>query len=141
MRRSVSLVALLALAGCWHGAYMQNRGLHYVDGELVETKAPAPAAYEAYLRARLALERNPPQIEAARGHILDALRWQPDEPQLWTVKAEIEWKAGDFAAAEHDLARALELRPGYPEAQQLLATIREPQATATAAATPSATAQ
>ncbi|MFO7567481.1 MAG: hypothetical protein R6X02_32860 [Enhygromyxa sp.] len=130
----LAVILLPMLGGCWQSRYLQHRNLHYVDGELVETKAPAPAAYEAYLRARLALERSPAQLEQARGHILDALRWQPDEPQLWTVKAEIEWKAGDFSTAEHDLARALELRPGYPEAQRLLASIRDPGSSATAAA-------
>jgi predicted Zn-dependent protease len=115
---------MLATGGCWQGSFAQTRGLHYVDGQLVETPAPAPAAYEAYLRARLALDREPPALVEARGHILDALRWQPDEPQLWTVKAEIEWKAGEFEAAEDDLARALALRPGYPAAQQLLAQVR-----------------
>jgi predicted Zn-dependent protease len=124
-RSCLLVVAVVALAGCWPGARAQkNRELHYVDDVLVASEAPAPAAYAAYLRARIALDRNPPQLDEARGHILDALRWQPDEPQLWTVKAEIEWKAGDFAAAERDLALALELRPGYPEAQRLLAQVR-----------------
>lgn len=132
-RSTLLVVASVTLAGCWQATYLRNRNLHYVDGELVETKAPAPAAYEAYLRARLALERNPPQLDEARGHILDALRWQPDEPQLWTVKAEIEWRAGDFATAERDLAHALELRPGYPEAQQLLAKLHDPEQSITAA--------
>lgn len=123
------LAGLLTLTGgCWQGNYNRSRGLHYVQDDgaqvLVESEPPSPAAYEAYLRARLALDRDPPALVEARGHILDALRWQPDEPQLWTVKAEIEWKAGDFTAAEDDLARALELRPGYPEAQRLLAQIR-----------------
>ena len=144
VHKRVTLASLLgmlgivaALSGCWQARYNQTRELHYVDGQLVETRAPSPPAYEAYLRARLALERNPAQLDQARGHILDALRWQPDDPQLWTVKAEIEWKAGDFAAAEHDLARALELRPGYPEAQRLLAQVRDRGSTATAAASPS----
>lgn len=131
-RSGLLVIATLGLAGCWHAQYRHNRELHYVDGVLVESKAPAPAAYAGYLRARLALDRNPPQLDQARGHILDALRWHPDEPQLWTLKAEIEWKAGDFAAAEHDLARALELRPGYPEAQRLLASIRDEPGSITA---------
>ncbi|PRQ02988.1 hypothetical protein ENSA5_19270 [Enhygromyxa salina] len=133
------LAASLALtSGCWANGYFANRELHYVtdeDGEqvLVKSPAPAPAAYEAYLRARLALDRDPPQLDVARGHILDALRWQPNEPQLWTVKAEIEWKVGDFAAAEDAIGKALALRPGYPEAQRLLAQIHEPLPAATAA--------
>jgi cytochrome c-type biogenesis protein CcmH/NrfG len=130
--------ALACSSGCWTNGYTANRGLHYVTdaaGEqlLVRTPPPAPAAYEAYLRARLALERDPPQLDAARGHIIDALRWQPDEPQLWTVRGEIEWRAGDFAAAEQALDRALALRPDYPEAKALQAQIRAPGATATAA--------
>ena len=138
------LVGVSGVSGCYGYGYRSTRGLHYITVEgaeggeprLVETQPPAPAAYEAYLRARLALERNPPQLEEARGHILDALRWQPDEPQLWTVKAEIEWKAGDFAAAERDLVRALELRPGYPEAQRLLAAVRDSSGAMTAVPTP-----
>ncbi len=138
-RHLAVLGLLVSLGGCWQSAYSRSRGLHYVsvDGAepvLVETEAPAPAAYEAYLRARIALERNPPQLEEARAHILDALRRDPEEPQLWTVKAEIEWKTGDFAAAERDLARALELRPGYPEAQRLLAQVRDRGRAVTAAA-------
>ena len=112
---------------------MAHRGLHYIDGELVESTPPAPAAYEAYLRARLALEREPVDLDAARGHVLDALRWQPDEPQLWTVMAEIEWRRGEFEAAKGALAKALELQPGYREAERLQAKLRS--------ATPSATAQ
>ncbi|KIG14338.1 hypothetical protein DB30_06940 [Enhygromyxa salina] len=126
------------MCGCWTNGYTANRGLHYVtnaEGKqvLVKSTPPAPAAYEAYLRARLALERDPPRLDEARGHILDALRWQPDEPQLWTVRGEIEWRAGDFAAAEVALAKALALRPGYPEAQRLLAQIHPPRTNATAA--------
>jgi cytochrome c-type biogenesis protein CcmH/NrfG len=133
--RFVGLVALLVApsTGCWYGAYNSNRALHYVDGELVQTEPPTPAAYEAYLRARLALEREPADLEAARGHILEALRWQTSDPQLWTVKAEIEWRAGKLDAAEQALARALELRPGYPEAQRLLARLRDGESMATAA--------
>lgn len=126
--------AAACLSGCWQNAYLRNRGLHYVDGELVETQAPPPAAYEAYLRARLALERDPPKLDEARAHILDALRWQGDEPQLWTLKAEIEWRAGEFDAAERALAEALDLRPNYPEAQRLLAEVRDRGRSATAAA-------
>ena len=131
MRRCLTAALVLALtSGCWTNAYYANRELHYVqseDGEelLVRTPAPSPAAYAAYLRAKLALERQPAQIEDARKHILDALHWQPNEPQLWTVKAQIEWAAGDFEAAEAALTQALALRPGYPEAQRLLAQIAE----------------
>jgi cytochrome c-type biogenesis protein CcmH/NrfG len=137
-RTLVVCAVAVSTAACVSNGYLANRGLHYVtdeDGEqrLVRSDPPAPAAYEAYLRARLAIERDPPQLDEARGHILDALRWQPDDPQLWTVMAEIEWKVGNFAAAEDAIAQALALRPGYAEAQRLLARMHEPQAAATAA--------
>lgn len=120
----------LALSGCSGNGYFVNRGLHYVtddDGneQLVRSTPPPPGAYEAYLRARLALERTPPLLDEARGHILDALRWHDADPQLWTVLAQIEWQLGNFAAAEQAIDRALALRPGYPEAERLLADMRE----------------
>lgn len=143
MARPPMLVLALGLtlglgSACVTNGYIVNRGLHYVsdaDGneQLVRSTPPSPAAYEAYLRARLALEREPAQLGDARGHLLDALRWLPDEPQLWTVMAEIEWKMGNFAAAEEALATALALRPGYPEAEQLLARMHAPKPAATAA--------
>ena len=123
--RALLFAGLLGTSACVSGSYMTHRGLHYVDDQLVETDPAPPLAYEAYIRARLALERDPPDLEAARGHIADALHWQSDEPHLWTLKAEIEWKAGDFAAAERSLAQALTLRPGYPEAQRLQAQIHD----------------
>ena len=110
--------------------YFVNRGLHYVtdqDGneQLVRSSPPPPGAYEAYLRARLALERAPAQLDEARAHILDALRWQDGDPQLWTTLAEIEWQLGNFAGAERAIDRALALRPGYAEAERLLANMRD----------------
>lgn len=119
---------MLALGGCYTSGYAAHRGLHYVTDEqgneqLVRSDPPPPAAYEAYLRARLALDREPPLLDEARGHIMDALRWQTNEPQLWTVLGEIEWKRGEFEAAERALDHALALRPGYPEAERLLASI------------------
>ena len=121
----------IALSGCYSNGYAVNRGLHYITDEagneqLVRSDPPAPAAYQAYLRARLALERLPPQLDEARGHIIDALRWDRDDPQLWTTLGEIEWKRGDFQAAERALDEALALRPGYPEAERLLATMHAP---------------
>jgi Flp pilus assembly protein TadD len=124
----VPAVLLVALSGCYANGYAANRGLHYVtdaDGkqQLVHSPPPSPAAYEAYLRARLALERDPAQLDEARGHVLEALRSQSDDPQLWTTLGEVEWRLGNFAAAEQAIAKALALRPGYPEAERLLASI------------------
>lgn len=122
----MALVGVVACSACVPSGYLAHRHLHYVDDTLVESEAPPPLAYEAYLRARLALERDPPDLMAARAHILDALRWQPKAPQLWTVRAEIEWRDGQLDAAREALDVALALRPGYPEAQRLLARLSDP---------------
>ncbi len=121
---------VLALSGCLGNGYYVNRGLHYLADEndneqLVRSTPPPPSAYEAYLRARLALDRTPALLDEARGYILDALRWHDSDPQLWTVLGEIEWQLGNFAAAEQAIDHALALRPGYAEAERLLASMRE----------------
>jgi cytochrome c-type biogenesis protein CcmH/NrfG len=128
--RALTACVALALVGCMGNGYYVNRSLHYVtdedgDEQLVRSTPPPPGAYEAYLRARLALERTPPLLDEARAHILDALRWQDGDPQLWTMLGEIEWQLGNFTAAEQAIDRALVLRPGYPDAERLLANMRE----------------
>ncbi|MFV8751156.1 tetratricopeptide repeat protein [Nannocystaceae bacterium ST9] len=114
--------------GCLADGFAKTRRLHYIGDELVSSDPVPPFAYEAYLRARLALDRNPQDLAAARTHIDEALRWDPDEPQLWTTRAEIAWLAGDFSTAEASIARALELRPGYPAATRMQALIRHARA-------------
>jgi len=128
-------LALVSLAGCVNGYYV-NRDLHYVvedDGSerLVRTPSPPPAAYEAYLRARLALERTPADLDGAREQVFVALRWHPGEPQLWVLLAEIEWRAGQLDAAEAALEQAQALRPGFAPVEELrgrMAEASEPSA-------------
>lgn len=138
--RWIGLLALGLLAStglaCLGDPYGKARRLHYIDDRLVESEPVPPHAYEAYLRARLALDRQPQDLARAREQIDEALRWDPNEPQLWTTRAEIAWLAGDFPTAESSLARALELRPGYPTATQLQVQIRDRGRSATAAVTP-----
>jgi cytochrome c-type biogenesis protein CcmH/NrfG len=135
-------IGLLALAsacsvGCFADPYGKARRLHYIGDRLVTSEPVPPRAYEAYLRARLALERNPQDLAVAREQIDEALRWDAKEPQLWTTRAEIAWLAGDFATADDAIARALQLRPDYPAATQLQAKIQAgSQRPTTAAVTP-----
>ena len=112
-----------------------TRSLHYMDGELVHSRPPHARAYEAYLRARLALESEPPRVDEALELIGIAIRYEPREPQLWTTRAEIEAEAGDFDRALTSARRALELRPGYEPAQHLIVTL-DRSGTATAARQP-----
>ncbi len=99
------------------------RALHEVDGQLVESSPPAPSAYEAYLRSRMALEQQPPQLESAQYYIELAIRSDPRDPHLWSTRAEIEEKAGKLERAATSARRALTLRPGYPPAERVLARL------------------
>jgi cytochrome c-type biogenesis protein CcmH/NrfG len=134
--RLIALGLLASCLACLGDPYAKARRLHYIGEELVSSEPVPPRAYESYLRARLALERNPQDLAAAREHIDEALRWDPEEPQLWTTRAEIAWLAGDFATAEAAIARALDLRPDYPAATQLQAKIHARSRPTTAAITP-----
>lgn len=117
-------VAPLVIGGCWQG--QSHRTLHEVDGQVVSSNPPPPSAYEAYLRARVALEHEPPQLDLAQEHIEQAIRIDPRDPHLWSTRAEIEEKAGKVAAAETSARRALALSPGYPPATDVLARLGAP---------------
>lgn len=100
------------------------RALHEVDGEVVHSHPPPPAAYESYLRARIALDRDPPQLDEARVYIARALRADPRDPHLWATRAEIEEQSGQTESALASAQHALALRPGYPPAEQVLARLQ-----------------
>lgn len=122
---SVAMIVVLGggLGGCI-GPSPRARSLHYVEGELVSSRPPAAGAYEAYLRARIAMSAEPPDLQAARAEIEVALRYDGRDPHLWTTRAEIAALAGDDEAAVRDAERALSLRPGYEPAQAVLSEIR-----------------
>jgi Tfp pilus assembly protein PilF len=113
---------MLCLAACASSA-PSSRALHEVDGELVYSRPVSPAAYAAYLRARLAIEQDPPDLEGAREQIDVALRYDPNEPHLWTTRAEIDERRGAPEEARMAVERALELRPGYAPARALMARL------------------
>lgn len=130
--RCLLLSAIVSL-GCGAGVH-GSRGLHYVDGKLVRSPPASSRGYEAYLRARLALEADPPRLQDAMEHIEEALGYEPREPHLWTTKAEIHRQGGQIGEAMASCRRALELRPGYAPARALLAKLEDggaPAATAT----------
>lgn len=102
------------------GAGPSTRGLHYVDGELVYSDPVPSSAYAAYLRARLAMQSDPPQTDVARVNLEHALRYSPDDPQLWTARAEVEAADGDDDAAVAAAEHALALQPDYAPARRLL---------------------
>jgi len=112
----------------------EYRSLHEVDGQLVRSPAPPPSAYEAYLRARLALEREPPQVDEARYYLGFALQLDPRDPHLWATQAELEEQAGQVERASAAARRALAIRPGYPPAQEVLSRLEQQGSAATASA-------
>ncbi|MGH7149281.1 MAG: sulfatase-like hydrolase/transferase, partial [Planctomycetota bacterium] len=50
-------------------------------------------------------------------------REDPQNPEAAILLGEFSWSAGDFAAAERWLSRAVELRPGHPRARLLHAVV------------------
>ncbi|MBX7081435.1 MAG: hypothetical protein K1X88_19695 [Nannocystaceae bacterium] len=116
------LPSLLLFAAC-SPTFVSDRALHLVDGQQVHSTPPTNAAYAAYLRARLALEAAPPRLADAKQAIDTAIALDPDDAQLWTVRAEIAARMGDGTTATKAVARALQLRPDYPPAKQLSARL------------------
>lgn len=136
MRRTLALfgccVAVATDAGCAvSGA--SDHTLHVVDGQVVHSTPPPSSAYAAYLRARLALDAEPPRLDEARESIEQALRADGRDPHLWTVRAEIAARMGDGAAANAAIDRAFALSPGYPPAKQLQAKLGAGKASAATA--------
>lgn len=120
--RSIGLAGCLLVVAC-AGTRPTYRSLHLIDGQEVHSRPVAAFAYEAYLRARLALERNPPGLQEAQTYIETALQYDPRDPQLWTTRAEIAAQFGDSGAAQLAVDRALELSPGYAPAAALTGRI------------------
>lgn len=123
MRRLSCLAVLLGLAACAPTG-TSARALHYVDDELVYSNPPSALSYEAYLRARLALSVEPPQLEQAQAEIEVAIHYDRRAPHLWSTKAEIAALQGDDDVAVSAANRALALRPGYAPAQAVLTSVR-----------------
>lgn len=116
-------VALLGLGACATPS-TSARALHYVEGELVYSYPPSALAYEAYLRARVALSSEPPQLERAQAEIEVALHYDHRAPHLWSTRAEVAALQGDEELAVASAEKALALRPGYAPAQAVLAQVR-----------------
>lgn len=130
MRSLWCLAVLLGLAACAPTG-TSARALHYVEGELVYSNPPAALSYEAYIRARLALSVEPPQLAQAQAEIEVAIHYDRRAPHLWSTKAEIAALQGQDDVAVSAANRALALRPGYPPAEAVLTHVRGgPQAAA-----------
>lgn len=118
----VALSVVAAMTGCLHHGPRDSE-LHRVDGELVASHAPHPRAYESYMRARLALESQPPNLEVAATQVDTAIRYDPFDPHLWTTRAEVYAALGDEEEARRSIEEALALRPDYAPAKALSAEL------------------
>lgn len=127
----IAAVALCACAPVGPNA----RSLHYVDGTLVHSRPPSPQSYELYVRARLALDAQPPDPKTALDYLRQAQRADPRDPHLWSTRAEAEALAGEPESARTSAQRALSLSPGYPPARRVLATLDGGARSATTAST------
>lgn len=116
----------LALACACAPAGPSSRTLHYLDKTLVSSAPVDHRAYGAYLQAQLALDADPPDLGRALQQIDLALRYDRDDPHLWTTRGQIELRLGDVDAARRSSARALSFGPGYPPALQLAAQLQLP---------------
>lgn len=128
----LGLGCILVGAGC-SAVTPSSRSLHEVDGELVHSRPPSPAAYEAYLRARLALDANPPRPEDALVDLERLNRFAPKDPHLWATRAQAHAMLGEYDDARTAANKALALDPESAKAQRVLTDLpgQEP-ATATA---------
>ena len=119
-RRLVWILVFTSLGSLACTLGPSSRSLHYLDDQLVTSPPVHQAAYAAYLRARLAMEAQPADLERAVDEIAEAIEFAPREPHLWTTLAEVELQRGDREAAIKASRIALQLRPEYAPAQQLL---------------------
>jgi len=86
---------------------------------LVRSDPVSPQAYAAYLRAKLALEAQPPRYTLAKTELETALRYEPKDVYLWTQLAQVELWRGELRQAASALERARSIAPAYPAAKQL----------------------
>lgn len=131
LRRGLALPLALAcvlLGACAPAGVPSARTLHYIDKQLVTSPTVDHRAYAAYLRARLALEADPPDLARALQELDVALHYDRDDPHLWTTRGEVELALGDLDGARRSSARALALGPDYPPAQRLAARLDAPAA-------------
>ncbi|MCA9713469.1 MAG: hypothetical protein H6713_00175 [Myxococcales bacterium] len=117
-------VGLAALAGaCASTSRPDTRGLHYIGDTLVYSQPGDYRAYDAYIRARVAMEGEHPDLERAHRLVLEALYYERRDPHLWTTRGEIELRMGNLERARRSSRIALDLRPGYPPARSLLSRL------------------
>ena len=85
------------------------------------------------MRARLALDANPPRPEDALVDLQRLNRFAPKDPHLWATTAEAHAMLGEYDEARVAVNKALALDPESAKAHRVLASLPGKKA-ATAAA-------
>ena len=114
--RALLVVLLLVTTACANTRGPHQRDLEslaLVDGKVVRATRPSSTAYAHYVEAKLAMEREPADLERAKTEIEDAISYDPADPGLWCVAAEIATRRGDDAAREAALVEVAALAPGW----------------------------
>jgi Tfp pilus assembly protein PilF len=111
---SLALLATAAACATTRGPHQRDlESLAVVDGEVVRASRPSSTAYALYLEAKLAMERQPPDLEQAAAAIDDAISYDPKDPGLWCVLAEIAGRRGDEARRREAQLEIEALAPGW----------------------------
>jgi Tfp pilus assembly protein PilF len=107
---------LLTTAACATSRAPHQRDLEslaLVDGKVVRATRPSSTAYAHYVEAKLAMEREPADLERAKTEIEDAISYDPVDPGLWCLSAEIAIRRGDDAARQEAMSALALLAPGW----------------------------
>ena len=108
------IVFFTALAGC---VPRHPPTVRMVDGKPHVSRYVSPNAYHHYLKYRVALNRG--HFQAAVMELQQALAFDARSPYLHTLLAELLARYKLFEEAHEHLAKALEYRPGFPDALAL----------------------
>ena len=130
---TLSFVATCGLLACASSHVRHTEELTYDGDQLLRAPVRTWPSYESYLRARLAMELQPPDMEYAFREIEQSLKRYPRDPQLLTTLAEIEWQRQRYPQSLVALERVLKSYPDYEPAIELSSEICQRMASSSGA--------
>ena len=111
---TAALLCVFALAGC---PVRHPPTVRIVDGKPNTSRYVSPGAYQHFLRYRIAMNRG--HFQAAVQELQQALSFDAESPYLHTQLADLLARYKMYEEAHEHLSKALELRPGFPDALAL----------------------
>ena len=113
-RFTLLILCAAALAGC---VPRHPPTVRIIDGKPHVSRYVSPNAYHHYLKYRVALNRG--HFQAAVMELQQALAFDAKSPYLHTLLAELLARYKLYEEAHEHLTKALEYRPGFPDALAL----------------------